>query len=59
MGPIHPHVGCAFMCSGCDRLRGAAHERAPSSCFDYLAKFITGVTVKDGIETINHSQIAA
>jgi hypothetical protein len=27
--------------------------------YDYLAKVITGVTFKDGIETTNHSQIAA
>jgi putative transposase len=27
--------------------------------FDYLAKVITGVTFKDGIETTNHGQIAA
>ena len=27
--------------------------------FDYLAKVITGVTFKDGIETIKPSQIAA
>ena len=27
--------------------------------FDYLAKVITGVTFKDGIETTNQDQIAA
>jgi putative transposase len=27
--------------------------------FDYLAKVITGVTFKDGIETTENSQIAA
>jgi hypothetical protein len=37
----------------------AEQNRRKLRGFDYLAKVITGVTFKDGIEAINPSQIAA
>jgi hypothetical protein len=65
-------VGTAAVALGLMAVSGSAHAEAPPAGtivgnqaiatfngFDYLAKVITGVTFKDGIETTNPDQIAA
>ena len=44
---------------GCVFARLNDYRLAPVRGFDYLAKVITGVTFKDGIETTTQGQIAA